>query len=1533
MSIDNESEVDQVKNLPNTISTVKSSSDRISQINVKHITRHEKVLSHYESDIKSINSEVNEKLKLICLAAKEQISLTYCSIDSHLASLKVQDKFTSVDQFNCVWHAMKNEASEIISQISDMESDIMELCEQARINAVKKVMTFYFDKIGSAGVLDHRKLAVYLDSDLLSINLDLLKNYRQYVNVICCMKTTTIFRLTEYQREWEKQLLGWRDFLVQKNLSIVHEMLLSDEFRKPGQLRTWREKAFLQLNESDEMILDLYREIIKALPYISKRMTPMSLKISEIMQSKQRIAKNFLDNASVHHKTQIKKLEQKLNDIKDFLSREASCNEDQFWKSFSKFVQDGDESYERVARNALDLEEKEITQNLDVMTEIHSYMMQFLFSVSETWEDNVEKIKSHRKQLLESLKSCRDRHNSSSKTLEREIDKILSKISEASSSIRLDKLLEKVKSKLNELEQKLKDLSSEMESLILVYPEKCFNQISSYELSMLRLIGLKKVTADSQCDEATTLNRTIDESLKIYSKTVISGQIFERCSPHIMTQHMIKESYVSIQTKSTTETLVDIARQVIVDHLSSNNRNYKKTYELLILKLQNEISKEAKVREDVHRPRKKLIFEEFQARKRELDCFEDSLKRFYKCFDEFKEKLSTTENTFATDANAVIMSTEEKIEEACKKQLSVLKSADLKSLNASFEPVLWKLEYEISDKAKVVLSGIDKDAKKMRETEEKFSEYAMAGNYEMAEKTKNLLEFSEIADQVRNLTVQSKRNIKHLETQKNKKISTAVQSYKSHYKHCLLNLFFLEMRSMHLARVKMQIKCASSQGDSNFPRIEDQLEKISQSILQFDISNHSDDIHKNMFEIASSLTEWFRLVKTLINFYNFRCSPINVPAKSSLDELNQKYNNFSAPDSSVEDTVEFTRNILEMTSNSVKNCNALKAQQNYVEDDNNWIAESSNIEKKYLTGKITCVYGVGANILDVANQPWSNPSASSAQIPVNSFWLSKNPEGLEALKGLQTVKNIKERLCKSPPKNALEANSSGSKLKEISAKIWSVVSPAIESSRGKKISNDCSWTKLLDKSLTGSSTSDNTALDKPSLTPAVKQPNPHENELGCDESTTLTTQISKSSDNECKPFLLPAIAIMKKKENNERKSSMNQMNMAKVLNLNKTVDLLRRPSTHRRKRLSTIHKHQNTPIYDFLVMADDELKTFVFEPLKFFNLVQRRYNVNDVCDNIISLTEKVKFYLLHLQEDFIIACLLFYRQRHLSIKYRQKMKLNHESAINDFTEHLKKYMRNVSQLCSDRIVKIKGNLASMYKTFTDAPTVIFEKIHFKFKNDFSLLFDARIVAHQTIYQKVKDKQIMLQSRLNPCLSHPEHNETFDELCSCEKDLLISNELLSHYNESMKLFADSLNEFESIIGLCSEKLIKAAESAIQVEDIRRMTTKEENIFEVQKRLRQNLVVTTSLPISINKDRANSAKVNLVNYKNLHGTISRLIFSVLQARDKVLTHFRNLYSCQTKIFSSCHLKSAKELENWHRMWAKSVCQIKALLNNNC
>lgn len=1483
MSVHEISPEEQVKNLPYTIPSFQPSespSNRVHQINVKHITRHEILLFDYANDVKQVNTNVMVNLKEICTETKDRLDKCHHNIARYFDALKEQECFSSVQQFNTIWTKIKEEVGAEFEHIVKFDSTVMETCEAMRFNGVKKVMEYYYEEIKNAGFWDSFRLANYLDNELYSSNMDLLSNYRKYASMVANMKAATLVRMKCYRRDWEKHLLGWRDFLLHKNQNFVQEMLLNDEFSDSKELKEWRCKTFERLDEQDKEVIAVYKEIIQSLPYISKKLTPFSAKISELLQCKQKIVEEYLDKATAHHNTLIKKVQQKLDDIKGFLFREASCDESQFQKSFSKFVNDGDESYEKSSQQSLKQDNIDLTRHIDLINDVDRCMIQFLYKVSETWTGNAEIIKNQRQELLQELKTLRDRHIDASRITEKDIDRRLSKVPQISSVVKLDIMLERVFKKLNRIDTKSKDLFNQMNCLIVAYPQRCWDQIYCYETSMLALIGLEKV-----CDEDAE-NITMHSNNKFVR---ISGQLFKRCIPGqnggIVSP--LKNSgvtqFVEQKSQDIVTELMNFASQVIVDHIKYNNINYKSTYEVLVKQLQNELLREEKVRADIHGPREENIRKQFEMRKSELCMFSNSFQNFYQCVKEFEARLMENENNYVKEADSLISSIENVVEKACKKQLLMECSQKLIVQHQKFEGSLFKMESELAEKAKVALTFIDRDSRTMKETEDEFIKYALAGHFELGQKSKYSEQLSEAQDQVKNIVISSKRNIKQIEVVKNKKLSNTIQSYKNHYKHCLLDLYFLEMRTMLLAKVKVQIKCTSSHSDIIFPKIRDLLKNAGKAISEFDCTEPKQCV-TDVGTLATRFTEGFRIIKSLINFYNYRCSPISIPAKHSLEELNQNYANFSAAEPSVEHTIEFTKSILTMTSTAEKDSNssAITMQMDglFEETDDNWLIDVYTVERKFITGNIRCVYGVGANMLDVTSQPSPFPGPSSnASVCTNSFWLGGG------------------ELPNKRPGHPRKTTTS-SRFKDLSSKVASLVPCMVTSAGGLP---DISSTRNMSTS----------------ISPMPLQQNK--------SNLSIATLESRESG-------LPKLSDSSTSLGFSKRDSINQLNMAKLLNLNKTVDIIckKTDGSYQRRKTSCFNQQNPMPIYDFITMTEDEIKPFVFEPMTFFNLPIRKYDVNKMCENIVSITEKVKFYLLHLQEDFIVACLIFYRQKHLSIKFRQKMKLNHEAEIQDFKLQLKKNLETIYKQCELNIQKVKSLLSSTYKMFISAPVTIFGRIFVKYKTDFSQFFNVRMKAYDEKLKLKKDSQHRLHNSLNPQLAHPEHEPMLKSICAEEEELYACKDLSTFHHDCLKMFAKILKEFELCIQRCCTALIKTAENAIQIEDIRKMTKYEENTFEVQKRLRHNLAVTTSQPPSF---RRGSAQVGLVNYQQINGTITKLIGAVLSERDKYLLLFADLQSSRTKQFIDYHARSEKELESWHEMWLKSVQQINALRNNPC
>merc|ERR1719456_2109087 len=132
----------------------------------------------------------------------------------------------------------------------------------------------------------------------------------------------------------------------------------------------------------------------------------------------------------------------------------------------------------------------------------------------------------------------------------------------------------------------------------------------------------------------------------------------------------------------------------------------------------------------------------------------------------------------------------------------------------------------------------------------------------------------------------------------------------------------------------------------------------------------------------------------------------------------------------------------------------------------------------------------------------------------------------------------------------------GSKLKEISAKIRNLVAPSIDTNPQR---NTIDCTSSPEQPPTGPDSGNEKLLNSPTPYLTANQPKLNGTKQEISESESVQYLVVKESST-CS---LPAISAI---ETDERKSSVNQMNMVKVLNLNKAVDLLRRTPTTRRKR-------------------------------------------------------------------------------------------------------------------------------------------------------------------------------------------------------------------------------------------------------------------------------------------------------------------------------------------------------------------------------
>ena len=1475
---------DEVKCLPNIVNG-NGSSNRVSKLNDRQITKHEIALSNYHDEMKSANDRIQKMLIAISKIALEKMNDKFIKInDVHIYAIELQENFSSVDPFYESWSMIEIEIKEILDVIHFMEEDSFRTVEHQRVEDIKAMMTFYFDEIKSNGIWDDTKLIKFFNNESMMFNKKLIENYRKFAMITANVKFSVVIKMLNYRKHWEKLLLSWRDFLVHKNLAAVKEIVQSDEFTKSREIKCCRAEVFLSFEKDDEAILDLYSSILKNLPYNQEKISSFSSQVTSFLERKEITKEKYLEKAKFHNDILIKKLDQKLSNIKQFLFKEASCKEELFSKTFARYTGDGSESYEMACKKCLAEDHLGLANNLRVMSNVHSTMMRFLYCICKVWSENNEKVKHLKETLFDGLKTCRVKDESEKKFLEFAIEKIVIKIPSVSCDVKLDKLLEKVKSYLQCIEKKSNEFYSELKELIVVYPKIYMDQIKGYESEMLKQIGLVKYDSISK----DFMKFEIKSKTDFF--TSLNGQRYDRlavipalCMPGINDNSSDYNASSMSNVYNICETLYISACKTIVDHIASNENNQKEILNSLVTKLTNEMHSEKKLRTIIHQPRLSMITEDFFNRKRELENFIESFEVFYESSIEFESQMTVIEEEFANDSNEVITNIEAKIEKALAKQLKTFKSKVLIGDHMKFESSFMDLEKKLSDLVKSYLSKIERFVKSMRTKEEKFSEYANNGHFEFAEKSKYFHEFSGVKERVKLASIQSKRTIKHIESSKSKKIVGIFQNYNTHYRHCLLDLYYLEMKSMLLAGMKTKIRSLSSYGEKDLTSarsLSSQIQEISSGLNNCQPKN----LMNKVIQHKQDFIKVFNHLKNFINFLNYRCSDISLPAENSTVEMNKIYTKFVSCNASISDTIDFTKDIVQLVSNTATDQESFpRGSVKLDSSDKNWIANRSFVEKKFITGNLTSIYGVGANCFDVPNHPWAN--ACATLVSNNSYWLNKNPDGMQALKDLQEKKqSAKTRNHKSFSSNAIPNN----RIKEISSKIRKLILPKVNANLQEK--------RLKEKE------SEN--LPKNTL-----------------QSELLT-------DAECKnkqissDVTLPAIKpSMKGVQNDLRNNSDHQLNLRKVMNLNKTVEYLTKEG-NKKRRSTYFQQNHKLLIYDFLIMDEKELRKIVFEAAAFFKIPERKYIVDEVCERIFSIVEKVKCCLLHLQEDFIIACIIFYRQKHFSIKYSHLMNYNSDTEIDGFVSQLQLYLDYVEKDCEKKVSKVKDILNKLYNTFEVSSSKIYHNLYSEMSKSFIDLFDSHISTYNGILLENKCKKEKIVLCLKPNYCHPNHKGTLRNICENEKKNRINETLMSNFSFCMDKLDSHLHDFELKIKLITNNLLEVVENAVQIQDIRKMTSSQE---EVKKLLRHNLAVT------VNNDINSNSQGLLIKNEKQKSTKSRLMLSVIKERNSVISDFKKLYSSKANNFKDLHTSACAEEEDWIVMWQSSIKNLEGLINN--
>jgi hypothetical protein len=561
-------------------------------------------------------------------------------------------------------------------------------------------------------------------------------------------------------------------------------------------------------------------------------------------------------------------------------------------------------------------------------------------------------------------------------------------------------------------------------------------------------------------------------------------------------------------------------------------------------------------------------------------------------------------------------------------------------------------------------------------------------------------EFSELAEDLR-----AKAD---LEKQKVTQIKDAENNSLSYYKHTVFCLFFLEKKKEILKNCRMQIKAASVACNKEVLKFESDKHVFTSQII-----GNSFDENKTLISEFNAL---YSLCKRIINMVNYSSGiGENLAQCVSLEKMQRRYCKFGEGHSRSLDN-SFLKEIV--AASSAENSTEQVESRGQARDDISWKVPRVKIFREYIGRSLQLFkYGVGVKS-DMTNLS-EHGSAHGKKARLKSYGLESRPENYWAAYLLG-----KKSKCKSKEEHD------------------SIVRKACAKLRDRRNSKDNS--RSIQKNL-----------------PQLKQ-------------NYVNAQLSKENSRSTTSPALPPIPLSPAHNEHEggafieitRNRSLEQVDMDGAVRLTRTVEFLmgtqrRRPDSGASSANSSSERGKAT-CYDFLTTPDETMKSMIFDSMPFFGFKKRCLDADAAASQIVSISEKTKFFLRYAFEQFALSSEVFYRQKNISIT-KPYIPKDIDAACKEMENDLQLYLNRVYKFCINGIKKIKGLAHELISYQDQFITALFTSAINHLDSCNKEFFIGLISKFQSEKSEIGDDQKSLFAQLKPHMSHPNHHSALADL--------------------------------------------------------------------------------------------------------------------------------------------------------------------------
>ena len=1395
-------------------------------------------LEEYYARVRSVQESVSsKKIREAALKVNDAVATHFKYIDELYTQSIAEIGFDldKLSSYKGVYLKIRTAIISIIPTVDDFYEQICEI-EQKRIKNVNNEMSEAFLKLKSFGLWDTPTVIKFLDTHTFYYNRFFIDNFKAYLRVYGHLKQCIMQKIRDYYFQWQHDHLTCRDFLIFSNIKIIQTKFEDNEQMSAKLLAYWKNIAVKQIFKEGCQIATYLRKFSVILPYDRQKLLLLNKHLDFILLSLGRLRDGYLAKLKKLYNSLNSSIQSHLDDIKQRLFDDSESSGEKFTLMFADYM--GTKRLETYYETRYKKEKDSMKQRIQCIRDGKSDIIGFLLTICDEWEQLKQKMATEDEELNNDLNKKRENHLLTIKLQEDHLDEKFAAIDVATSEELVNKLVYKIRSHLNQIRNLYSTFYKEIHDIIHSYPDKCIGHIRNYENEIYELMMFERPLESSSSDIAERKNA---------EEAHLPPSLDAPVDPLRLSSTATKENF---QTQF--DSIRSFAEKESIKHIQLYAKGIKEHSHDLALKLKKNMKQEQQLRIKFHAPRKKSVEEIASLRKKQLNFFPAKMENYLEKSVNFQNNSQALIAKHSKCCNQIVSTVETKIGECKKSFLSFTRSSILIEEYRQTEYFIFDEEARLSELSKEIALAMDNNYDAFKAADEELFKYAEEFHHDLSEDRKDGLEYISIRNKCKATFIHSKRSIRNQEIWKIKQLLMIAKEHKNYYRHCLVNLYYIEVKDLYLSTIRLRMKSIKSLGINNLREITEINNCIGKELEQFFSKKFSSS---NVSKVSKDFKNILHLIKCTINFLNYRCSLPTAVEIMSMNPLEIGCEDVMKP-GDIHIPANVAKEIFRISAQS--KTNSPENTKQLISEDN-WRPKRADVENKFIGSRLVCIYGVGVNVFDIG-----------ASNPQNKSPIQRNLRG-KALSSSRLSQEIR-----------------------------------------KQRSSCRNWRRPMFTSL-------------PDINPS---------------STTFgSSDIPRQQSS--KMFGLDDMLYLTESKSSIEFNLLRKSSSATQVDLQKALSISMEPEMASKTKLNAFDTTvQKLTIHDFLTMDEEYVEKAIKQPVKFFCLKPRNYNVDKLADCVYSATEKAKYYLLHIQEDFLVNSIVFYRQKYLSIKNVQNIEPTIDQAMAKFQTECFTYLEGVIAYCKDNIQVIKNHLKVLYDNLEKYPQTVYSSLFHHFQKSFQTRYSKIIAEYKAELTENTQVQDKIWKSLRLSVAYPSNSEDLDAIISTENERKKKMDTINGdwFRNRFTVLEKYKEKFIETMDFNTISIREIVDFIIQIDDIRPITEDQEQVFAVKRRLRQelnqNFTTKNALPKSCStvlepKGNYSEAMNSAVRFFCVNVTKVK----IEQIIQKKYQEYFNEYSEEIKekleILNDLNKKSIRQEELWTNRRNIRIREIKTLI----